>query len=93
MTSWDERAEDYAGSHHIYEHLSYGENEAIQAGFLKGARWQREALLSDEAVERAADAIDALLSGESAELEAEGRMREARLNEARAALRAVIGEG
>ncbi|GAB3042101.1 hypothetical protein [Sediminivirga luteola] len=89
MTSWDERAEGEAG-----RRILGGSDFAadMRAGLVEMARWQREALLSDRAVERAAGAIDALLPGESAELEAEGKMREARLNEARAALRAVIGD-
>ena len=56
--NWDEKAEDYAVAHHTYEHLTPDENAYYTSGFVRGARWMREALLSDEAVERAARALD-----------------------------------
>ena len=57
--NWDEKAEDYAVAHHTYEHLTPDENAYYTSGFVRGARWMREALLSDEAVERAALGIHA----------------------------------
>ena len=58
--NWDEKAEDYAVAHHTYEHLTPDENAYYTSGFVRGAHWQREALLSDEAVERVADILEAL---------------------------------
>ena len=52
--NWDEKAEDYAVAHHTYEYLTPDENAYYTSGFVRGARWQRDALLSDESVERAA---------------------------------------
>ena len=52
--NWYEKAEDYAVAHHTYEYLTPDENAYYTSGFVRGARWMREALLSDEAVERAA---------------------------------------
>jgi len=51
--SWDEKAREYAESR-TYEHLPPGENSRHAVGVVRGARWQREALLSDETIERAA---------------------------------------
>ena len=56
--NWDEKAEDYAVAHHTYEHLTPDENAYYTSGFVRGARWQRQALLSDDAVERVARAMD-----------------------------------
>lgn len=53
--NWDEKAEDYAGAHHTYEHRTEGENLFGAAMFVKGANWQRDELRTDEAVERVAD--------------------------------------
>lgn len=53
--SWDEKAEDYAGAHHTYEHLGYGENMRFHKKFVAGAKWQRDQIRTDEAIERAAD--------------------------------------
>lgn len=55
--NWNEKAEDYANSHHTYEHLGYGENMRFHKKFIAGARWQRDQLRTDEAVERAARGI------------------------------------
>lgn len=57
MSDWDEKAEDYAGAHHTYEHLSGEMNEWHYVGIIKGAKWQRDQLRTDEAVERVAEAI------------------------------------
>ena len=56
--NWDEKAKDYAGGQWRPDGgaVSAVANLAIQ----DGARWQREALLSDEAVERVADILEAL---------------------------------
>lgn len=55
--TWNEKAEDYTGAHHTYEHLGYGENMRFHKMFVKGARWQRQQLRSDEAVERVAESM------------------------------------
>ena len=57
--SWDEKAEDYAVAHHTYEHLTPDENAYYTSGFVRGARWMREVLLSEESIERAALGIHA----------------------------------
>lgn len=49
---WDEKAADHAVAHHTYEHLSPNENALYVSGFTCSARWQRDQLRSDEAVER-----------------------------------------
>lgn len=54
--NWDEKAEDYAGAHHTFEHLGYGENMRFHKKFVAGAKWQRDKLRTDEAVERVAEA-------------------------------------
>ncbi|MFT9771131.1 hypothetical protein [Brevibacterium casei] len=51
---WDEKAEDHAVAHHTYEYLSPNENALYASGFTCGARWQRDQLRSDDAVERVA---------------------------------------
>ena len=45
MSDWDEKAEDYAVAHHTYEYLTPDENAYYTSGFVRGARWQREALV------------------------------------------------
>lgn len=57
MSTWDEKAEDYAVAHHTYEYLTPDENVYYTSGFVRGARWQRGALLSEGSVERAAHGI------------------------------------
>lgn len=57
--NWDEKAEDHAVAHHTYDYLTSDENAYYYAGFVRGAGWQRTALLSDETVERAARGIHA----------------------------------
>lgn len=59
MSDSDEKAEDYAVAHHTYDYLSSDENAYYTSGFIRGARWQREALLSEESIERAALGIQA----------------------------------
>lgn len=55
--SWDEKAEDYAQAHHVYGHRDVATNYHGFRMVVAGARWQREALLADDAVERAARAL------------------------------------
>lgn len=55
--TWEEKAEDYAVAHHTYEHLSFDENALYTSGFVSGARWQRDQLRTDDAVERVAEAM------------------------------------
>lgn len=57
MSDWDDKADDHAVAHHTYEHMPPAVNAKIYMGFVLGARWQREQLLTDEAVERVADGI------------------------------------
>lgn len=61
MSTWDEKAADAA--------IEYAKptmrpvqtmSDHMADAFHAGARWQREALLSGEAVERAADILEAL---------------------------------
>lgn len=54
--NWDEKAEDYAGAHHTYEHRTPEDNRLIEKGIVNGARWQRDELRTDEAIERVAKA-------------------------------------
>lgn len=53
--SWDEKAEDHASAHHTYEHRGYCENMLLRKKFVDGAKWMRDQLRTDEAVERVAD--------------------------------------
>lgn len=57
MSTWDEKAEDYAVAHHTYEHLGYGENMRFHKKFAAGAKWQRDQLRTDEAVDLVARGI------------------------------------
>lgn len=57
MSDWDEKADDHAVAHHTYEHMPPAVNAKIYMGFVLGARWQRDQLRTDEAVERMAEAI------------------------------------
>ena len=89
--NWDEKAEDYAVAHHTYEHLTPDENAYYTSGFVRGARWMREALLSDEAVERAALGIHA--SHDRGDWDEElPVVQDEYLDMARAALAAALGE-
>lgn len=63
--SWDEKAEDHAVAHHTYEHMHPAVNARIYMGFVLGARWQREQLLTDGAVERLANFLFEDDNGES----------------------------
>lgn len=57
MSAWDEKAADVAEVVAL-EASQWSPAVATRfGGFMAGARWQREALLSDEAVERAARAL------------------------------------
>lgn len=58
MSTWSERAHRSAEALDM-EALEAADPEDVQYGFREGARWQREALLSDETVERAARALNA----------------------------------
>ena len=53
--NWDEQSDRAA-----IRHYSDWCPDGIQEAHRRGARWQREALLSDEAIERAADILEAL---------------------------------
>lgn len=57
MSDWDDKAEDHAVAHHTYEHMSPEVNAKIYMGFVLGARWQRDQLRTDEAVERVAEKL------------------------------------
>ena len=89
--NWDEKAEDYAVAHHTYEHLTPDENAYYTSGFVRGARWMREALLSDEAVERVAHGLHA--SHDRGDWDEElPVVQDEYLNMARVALTAAIGD-
>lgn len=64
MSDWNERAADCAVAHHTYEHLSFEENTRHATGFVRGAKWQREQLRTEEAVERVARLLACLEPGE-----------------------------
>lgn len=53
--SWDDLADDAAVRHHTFESMTGEDNERIRYGFWNGAKWQREQLRTDEAVERVAN--------------------------------------
>lgn len=53
--NWDEQAEDHAVAHHTYEHMSDAATSLGHAMVKEGARWQREKLQDDTAVERVAE--------------------------------------
>lgn len=72
--NWDEQSDRAA-----IRHYSDWCPDGIQEAHRRGARWQREALLSDEAVERVADILEALDGDDY-------------LTVARAALTAAIGD-
>lgn len=57
MSDWDEKADEAAVRHHTFESMTGEDNERIRYGFWNGAKWQREQLRTDEAVEGAAEAI------------------------------------
>lgn len=98
--NWDEKAQSaaVADRHALYEEDEDGfefcgfgnESDAQDHGFTAGARWQREALLSDEAVERAARGIHAS-HDRGCQFEAEDHaVQDEYLDMARAALAAAI---
>ena len=65
MSTWDEKAAKAAveSRHAIYDEGFWGysdQSDAQDDGFENGARWQREALLTPEVVERVADILEAL---------------------------------
>ena len=89
--NWGEKAEDHAVAHHTYDYLTSDENAYYSAGFVRGARWQRQALLSDETVERAALGIHA--SHDRGDWDEElPVVQDEYLDMARAALAAAMGE-
>lgn len=94
MSDWDEKAEDYAQAHHVYEHRDVATNYHGFRMVVAGARWQREALLSEEAVERAARELCASAgeNPDSNELWDEEPPWMDYTDEARAALAAALGE-
>lgn len=53
--NWDEKAEDYAGAHHTYEHRTMAANAFGYSKFVAGAKWQRQQLNEPEPVHRLAD--------------------------------------
>lgn len=55
--SWDDLADDAAVRHHAFESMTGEDNERIRYGFWNGAKWQREQLRTDEAVERVAAGV------------------------------------
>lgn len=59
MSTWDEKTESYvqANLHDPPAGFDKEQVAALSLVVMHGARWQREALLSDESVERAARAI------------------------------------
>ena len=57
--TWDEKAQRAAEALDM-ETLEAAEPGEVRCGFREGARWQREALLADGAVERAARAMAAI---------------------------------
>ncbi|AZL04998.1 MAG: hypothetical protein ACTMKZ_13560 [Brevibacterium aurantiacum] len=95
--SWVGKAEDHASAHHTYEHLGYGENMRIHKVFVEGAKWQRDQLRTDEAVERMAQGI---LATFAEVIEAQDRrlppttdvQRRHAEKYARAAIKALVGE-
>lgn len=90
MSTWDQRAREYAESR-TYEHLSHGENARHEVGVVRGARWQREVLLSDESVERVMLGIHA--SHDRGDWDEElPVVQDECLDMARAALAAALGE-
>ncbi|MCD1287320.1 MULTISPECIES: hypothetical protein [unclassified Brevibacterium] len=94
--NWDEKAEDYAGAHHTYEHLPAEENYPRLIMFRKGAKWQREQLRTKEAVERVARGLFARDMGDGPAAAkwdnvAEG-IRQNYRADARAAITALTGE-
>lgn len=52
--SWDDLADDAAVRHHTFESMTGEDNERIRYGFWNGAKWQRDQLRTDEAVENLA---------------------------------------
>ena len=77
--TWDEKAQRAAEALDM-ETLEAAEPGEVRCGFREGARWQREALLSDEAAERVADVLEALDGDDF-------------ITVARAALAAALGKG
>ena len=99
MSTWDEKAAKAAveSRHAIYDGDFWGysdQSDAQDDGFENGARWQREALLSDDAVERAARELCAAAgeNPDSNELWDEEPPWMDYTDEARAALAAALGE-
>lgn len=93
MSDWDEKADDHAVAHHTYEHMPPAVNAKIYMGFVLGARWQRDQLLTDEVVERVARSINPELwhmvdKGDGAFTTAASTS----LTSARAAITALLGE-
>ena len=95
MSEWDEKAEDHAAAAIRDPDSAAGAKRSRargrREGFVWGARWQREALLSDEAVERAALGIHA--SHDRGDWDEElPVVQDEYLDMARAALAAALGE-
>lgn len=101
--NWDEKADDYAVAHHTYEHMTPNVNAKIYMGFVLGARWQRDQLRTDEAVERVALWLTGMLTpfegwptnedlGGSPTGDLDTEFKHAWMDEAGALIRALIGE-
>lgn len=84
MNTWDKKTEDYAVAHHTYERLEESVNQWGYRMIREGARWQREALLSDEAVDRVAAVL--------ADMNGEPRTGRFERTMARVALAAAMGD-
>ena len=90
MSAWDEKAEDYAQAHHVYGRRDVDSNYHGFRMVMSGARWQREALLSDDMIERAARGIHASRDRGDWEHEPQA-VQDEYLDMARAALTAALG--
>lgn len=91
MSDWDEKAEDYAQAHHVYEHRDMDSNYHGFRMVVEGARWQRSALTGDATVEKAAHGIHA--SHDRGDWDEElPVVQDEYLDMARAALAAALGE-
>lgn len=97
--NWDEKADDHAVAHHTYEHMPPAVNAKIYMGFVLGARWQREQVRTNEAVERLANFLFEDDNGESIDQHekichdvSKCRVRSDYKQFARAAITALLGE-
>ncbi|WP_430600315.1 hypothetical protein [Brevibacterium sp. K72] len=89
---WDEKAVDHAVAHYTNEHRPTLENINGYRRFATGARWQRDQLRSDEAVERVAIHMCATTMQESIWPKLSTDEQDEWRAEARAAINALLGE-